>query len=67
MYGIILARFYTWAQKGLWSCTFGLIMIPEIIYAPRGQAAAFLNVFLSITILLVFYMIHVLAKRYMKQ
>lgn len=67
MYGVIFARFYHWVHKGLWPCTFGLIMVPDIIYAPRGQAAAFLNVFLSITILLVFYMIHVLAKRYMKQ
>ena len=67
MYGIIFARFFTWAQKGLWSCAFGLLMIPEIIYSPRGHATAFLYVFFSITILLVFYMIHVLAKRYMKQ
>lgn len=67
MYGILFARFYAWAQKGLWPCAFGLIMIPEIIYAPRGQACAFLNVFFSITILLVFYIIHILAKRYMKR
>lgn len=67
MYGIIFARFFTWAQRGLWPCAFGLLMVPEIIYAPRGQASAFLYVFFSITILAVFYIIHVLAKRFMKR
>ena len=67
LYGAIFACFFKWVQKGLWACTFGLIMIPDIIYAPRGQAGAFLNVFLSITVLAVFYIIHVLAKRYSKQ
>lgn len=67
MYGMIFARFFTWVQRGLWPCAFGLIMIPEIIYAPRGQASAFLYIFFSITILAVFYLIHVLAKRFMKR
>ncbi len=67
MYGLIFARFYHWVRKGLWPCAFGLIMIPDIIYAPRGHASAFLNVFLSISTLLVFYIIHVIAKHYTKQ
>ncbi len=67
MYGVIFARFYHWVRKGLWPCAFGLIMIPDIIYAPRGHASAFLNVFLSISTLLVFYIIHAIAKRYTKQ
>lgn len=67
MYGVIFAKFYQWVQKGLWPCAFGLIMIPDIIYAPRGQASAFLNIFMSVTILVVFYIIHALAKHYTKE
>lgn len=67
MFGIILARFYTWVKKGLWPCVFGLNMIPDIIYSPRGHAGAFLNIFLSIFVLLAFYIIHTLAKHYMKK
>ncbi len=67
MYGVIFARFYHWVRKGLWPCAFGLIMIPEIIYSPRGQASAFLYVFFSVSILLSFFIIHAIAKRYTKQ
>lgn len=66
MYGVIFAKLYQWIQKGLWACAFGLIIIPDIIYAPRGQAAAFLNIFFSVTILGVFLIIHLMAKHLSK-
>ena len=66
MYGVIFAKLYQWIKKGLWACAFGLIVIPDIIYAPRGQAAAFLNVFFSVTILGVFLIIHLIAKHLTK-
>lgn len=66
MYGVIFSKFYYWIQKGIWPTTFCLIMIPNIIYAPRGQASAFLYFFISITILLSFYFIHLIGKNYAK-
>ncbi|MBR0195474.1 MAG: O-antigen polysaccharide polymerase Wzy family protein [Paludibacteraceae bacterium] len=62
LYGIVLAYIPRWAEKGLWPCAFGLIMLTDILYAPRGHAGAFLNVFLSVTILFTFLFIHLLAK-----
>lgn len=63
MYGVIFAKFYHWIQKSVWLCTFSLLMIPEIIYSPRGRATDFLYFFVSITILLSFYFVHLIAKR----
>jgi oligosaccharide repeat unit polymerase len=67
MYGVIFALFPLLLQKGLWFCAFGLNIIPDILYAPRGHAAAFLNIFLSIIIILAYVVIHILAKRAMKK
>ena len=67
MYGFFFAKFYKWSRQNIWACAFGLIIIPDIIYSPRGHAGAFLNVFFSISILLTFLIIHILAKRFSKQ
>lgn len=63
IYGVILAKFITWAKRNVWVFALSFYMVNAIIYAPRAGAGDFISDILSPTYLLTLFIIYQCSKR----
>lgn len=62
LYGVILAKVYSWIKRNIWLTAFAFFMMMQIIYSPRACAIYFISEIISPVYLLIIFIIWLYAR-----
>lgn len=62
-YALLMAKFTSFCRYNVWLATFAFPGVMAILYSPRAEFSGFFEVILSFVNIIVFFLIHLLAKK----